>query len=114
MNRKIIVLAVLGMLVASTFKFANADHRRRGSNVGVSISYGSGYNGFGVSYGRGYPISRPYGYGYGYGYPSYGYGSWAPVYDPYPTFSVPVYGAPVFGGGFSGYGRAYGHHHHCH
>ena len=109
MKRLLMCLMLVGGLMAMTSSEARADHRHGRSNFGISISYGNGFNGMSASYGRGYGFGNPYG-GYGYG---------VPVYNAYPTFSVPVYrsslySVPVYGGGYGGGYGGFGHgHRHC-
>jgi len=109
MKRLLMCLMLVGGLMATTSSEAKADHRHHGrSHFGISIGYGNGFNGMSAGYGRGYGFGNPYG-GYGYG---------VPVYNAYPTFSVPMYrsslySVPVYGGGYGGgySGFGYGHRH---
>jgi len=120
MRRFMMIAVLLGSVMAIGASQAKADHRHGGSNFGISVSYGNGFNGYGGGYGGGY--GRPYGggyghvHGYGYGYGG-GYGGF-PVYRPVQVYSAPVYGVgiysgPVYGGGYGGYGGYRGHRH-CH
>lgn len=104
MKRLLVSALALSCLLALGTSYANADHFQRSrSGLGISISYGGGYNGFNVGYNRGYHPVYHGGYG---GYYGGGFGGY-PVYHSAPIHSVPVYSVPVYGGG-------YGHHHHHH
>jgi len=120
MRRFMMIAVLLGSVMAIGASQAKADHRHGGSNFGISVSYGNGFNGYGGGYGRpyggGYGHGHGHGYGYGYGYGG-GYGGF-PVYRPVQVYSAPVYGVgiysgPVYGGGYGGYGGYRGHRH-CH
>jgi hypothetical protein len=97
-----IAVALGGLMLVSASE-AKADHfrGRGGSNFGISINYGSGFNNFGGGYGR----------GYGYGGRGFGYGNAYPVYRTRSVYAVPVYSVPVYGGY---YGGGYGGRRHCH
>ena len=107
MKRLMMMAVVLGGMMVVGASQAEASHRHSGFSI--SIGYGNGFNNFGGGYGRG-------GYGRGFGGGGYGGGYYGGGYgNPYPTFSVPVYGGGYggYGGYRGGYGGGYGHHRHC-
>jgi hypothetical protein len=104
MKRFMMIAVVLGGLVMAGASSAKADHLSGGgrSGFGISLNYGNGFNNFGGSYYNG-------GSGYGSPYGGYGggYGGAYRSYNPYPTYSVPIYRGG-YGGGYGGYGGGYG------
>lgn len=59
MKRFMMISAVLVAVMAGGASSAKADHRHGGSNFGISIGYGNGFNKFNVGYGRG-GFGNPY------------------------------------------------------